>query len=59
MKREVIVRPEAEMDLAEACAWYDERDEGLGDEVLNRVGDLLMSIGENSFQFPAIYREVH
>ena len=27
--------------------------------MLDRVGDLLISIGENPFQFPAIYREVH
>ena len=34
----VLVRPEAEHDLAAARDWYDEKRAGLGDEFLDAVG---------------------
>ena len=33
----VALRPAAERDIAEAMAWYDEQEAGLGDEFLARV----------------------
>jgi toxin ParE1/3/4 len=37
MSSQVIWLPEAEADLAEAAAWYDEQREGLGDEFVHAV----------------------
>ena len=33
----VVVRPEAGDDVTEAAAWYDERQQGLGDEFVEEV----------------------
>jgi plasmid stabilization system protein ParE len=35
MKRQIILRPEAEAELAEAFRWYEERMSGLGREFLS------------------------
>jgi plasmid stabilization system protein ParE len=37
MAAELIVAPEAEQDLAEAYAWYEDRRIGLGEDFLDRV----------------------
>jgi toxin ParE1/3/4 len=34
MSRELIIRPEAEADIAEAFGWYEARVSGLGSEFL-------------------------
>jgi toxin ParE1/3/4 len=33
----LLIRPEAETDLAEAYRWYEDQKEGLGDKFLERV----------------------
>jgi len=40
----VILRPEAEADLADARSWYERQQEGLGDEFLECVGEALEKI---------------
>jgi hypothetical protein len=37
MAAELIIAPEAEQDLAEAYAWYEDRRPGLGEELLSCV----------------------
>ena len=37
MNYEVRLRPEAEEDLADASAWYEEQRQGLGHEFLDEV----------------------
>jgi hypothetical protein len=37
MTRSLYVEPEAEDELAEAVAWYDQRGEGIGDRLLADV----------------------
>ncbi|MFC1805905.1 type II toxin-antitoxin system RelE/ParE family toxin [Planctomycetota bacterium] len=44
MSCRIIIRPEAERDLAEAFAWYEEHRPGLGDEFLLCVEACLASI---------------
>ena len=58
MKQELILRQEAERDLAEAHAWYEERVPGLGADFLAAVEQVLESIQENLDRFPLIYHEV-
>src|SRR5689334_14349994 len=40
----VIIRPEAEADIADSQAWYERQQEGLGDEFLERVGEVLKKV---------------
>jgi len=37
MSRRLIIRPEAELDLTDAAAWYDSREPGLGLGLLSEV----------------------
>lgn len=47
MTRALIIRPEAENDLAEAHGWYEEQLLGLGSEFLNEVQAALKRIELN------------
>lgn len=58
MKQKLILRQEAERDLTEAHAWYEERVPGLGSDFMLAVDRALESIQENPAQFPLIYHEV-
>ena len=42
MSRRLIVRPEAEADITEAALWYEDREEGLG---LDLMGEVRTAIG--------------
>lgn len=48
----LVVRPEAEADLTEATSWYEEREPGLGLELLIDVGSAMRRAMEN----PLLYR---
>jgi len=54
----LIIRPEAQADLAEGFNWYEERRAGLGFEFLNRVNLVLMKIEENPLRYSGTYRNV-
>jgi hypothetical protein len=43
---------EAEAELDDAAGWYDERREGLGDELLLAVRNALLVIGEAPESWP-------
>lgn len=58
MRAEVFIRPEAEADIADAFAWYEERVPDLGSQFLDRLDDTLDAIVLNPRQFPLIHREV-
>jgi hypothetical protein len=47
MTRRLHVEPDAEDELTEAVAWYDERGEGIGDRLLGEVMDAMARIAEN------------
>jgi len=55
MAVELIFAPEAERDLAEAYAWYEERRAGLGEEFLGCVDACLQSICRTPGQHPVVY----
>jgi toxin ParE1/3/4 len=50
----LIVNPEAEADLAEAKAWYDERRTGLGDDLILCVEEVFERIRRT----PGLYGKV-
>jgi plasmid stabilization system protein ParE len=53
---EVRLRPEAEQDLADAAAWYEEQRQGLGHEFLDEVLTMLASIAETPLMYPNVHR---
>jgi plasmid stabilization system protein ParE len=53
---EVLLRPEAEQDLSDAAAWYEEQRQGLGHEFLDEVLAMLSSISETPLMYPDIHR---
>jgi len=48
----VRVEPEAKQELAAAAAWYEERREGLGRELLHEVDAVLAAIARTPSRFP-------
>ncbi len=58
MTYRLIIRPEAETELAEAFDWYEQRVPGLGSDLLVAVDAALDSVLSNPFQHPVIYRGV-
>jgi plasmid stabilization system protein ParE len=50
----LLVRPEAQADLAEAQRWYEQRAAGLGREFVEAIDDALASIVRNPLAFPVI-----
>ena len=56
MTLEVRLRPEAEQDLADAAAWYEEQRQGLGHEFLDEVLTILSSIAETPLMYPDVHR---
>ena len=56
MKRAIIVRPEAEADIAAAFAWYEEQRLGLGTEFLSEIERCLERIEDYPEGHPVIYR---
>jgi hypothetical protein len=51
MTRRLHVEPDAEDELAEAVAWYDERGEGIGDRLIGEVMDAMARITQNPGAF--------
>jgi plasmid stabilization system protein ParE len=58
MKYDLIVRPEAETELADAFNWYEQRVAGLGNRFLLSVDAAINSIRRNPLQYPALYKNV-
>lgn len=58
MTYRLIIRPEAETELAEAFDWYERRLPGLGAEFLLAVDTAVAAILSNPLQHPVVYRNV-
>jgi plasmid stabilization system protein ParE len=54
----LVIRPEAEDDLAAARDWYEEQREGLGDEFLQCAQELLERISGMPEMYAVVYRGV-
>jgi plasmid stabilization system protein ParE len=54
---EVRLRPEAEEDLAEAAAWYETQQAGLGSRFLDEVLAALATVADMPFMNAIIYRK--
>ena len=58
MTYEVIVRPEAALEVEEAYRWYEERSEGLGLEFLRVADACLSSVQRNPAAYPVVHERV-
>jgi plasmid stabilization system protein ParE len=58
MSRRLIVRPEAEAEMAEAFDWYEQRLPGLGSEFLLCVDAVLHAILRDPHRWPQVHRIV-
>ncbi|MDQ3247933.1 MAG: type II toxin-antitoxin system RelE/ParE family toxin [Chloroflexota bacterium] len=54
----VVLRPEAEFEVAEAYHWYEEQVEGLGEEFLRAVDACLAAVQRTPAIYPLIHEEV-
>ena len=58
MSLELIIRPEAEADIADAFDWYEARVRGLGSEFLLVLDAVFNLIIRNHLIYPIIHRNV-
>jgi toxin ParE1/3/4 len=56
MSYRLNIRPAAEADVAEAARWYDQRQQGLGDEFVGEVDQAIVRVLENPLAFRVIRR---
>lgn len=59
MRPRLIIRPEAEAELADAFDWYERRVPGLGEHFLAVVNAALDSVQSHPLQHPIVYKTVH
>lgn len=58
MTLELIIRPEAEEEMAEAYDWYERLVDGLGAEFLLNVDATMNAILRNPQQFSVVYKNL-
>ena len=58
MKKQLIIRPEAENEMAEAFDWYEIRSSGLGFDFLLCVEASFNSIARMPNKFPQVHLDV-
>jgi toxin ParE1/3/4 len=58
MAHDLIIRPKAEAELADAFNWYENNVQGLGADFLNAVETALLEISRNPDQHPIIHKGI-
>jgi toxin ParE1/3/4 len=58
MKKALIIRPDAECDLAEAYGWYEAQVPGLGSDFLLSIDAALSSIQRTPEMYRILYKNV-
>lgn len=58
MNYPVVVRRQAEADMAAAASWYNGQNPGLGTEYLRSVDVCIASISRNPAMYATVYRTV-
>lgn len=57
MSRELIIRREAEAEIAEAADWYNRERPGLGIDFVLAVNAALEAVQRNPFQYQIVWRQ--
>lgn len=58
MTRSLRIRPQAELDVANAVRWYEEQRAGLGDEFAIELDSILRRAMRSPLQFPQIKNDI-
>jgi toxin ParE1/3/4 len=58
MKRSILIRPEAEMEIEEAYHWYEQKHNGLGSDFLLCMEEGIEKILSNPDMCPVVYRNI-
>ncbi len=58
MTRRLNILPQAELDVGDATAWYEEQRKGLGSELLDELDSVVKRVVESPFQFPQIKNDI-
>jgi plasmid stabilization system protein ParE len=58
MSYSLIIRPEAELDIQDAFAWYETQSSRLGSEFVRAIDVSLSGIGRNPFAYPVIRKPI-
>jgi len=58
MNYEIVFRKEAQLDILEAIAWYEERQEGLGDELFIALESVKHFIAQNPYHYEDKYNGI-
>ena len=56
--RRLTILPQAELDVSDAAAWYEEQRAGLGDEFLDELDSILRRVIKDPLQFPKIKKQI-
>ena len=56
--RQLLIRPEAEAEIAEANQWYNLQAEGLGSEFLRAVEACLSALEREPLAYPKVHQQV-
>jgi toxin ParE1/3/4 len=56
MSRSLIIRPEAEADMTEAALWYEQREAGLGMELIEEIRAAIRRGVEGLPSYPCLRR---
>jgi toxin ParE1/3/4 len=54
----LIVRPDAEADIAAGYDWYEEQREGLGREFVEEISTTMAAVQSEPLRFPAMFRKL-
>lgn len=57
MSRELVIRSEAEADIAEAADWYNRQRPGLGIDFVLAVNAALEAVQRNPLQYQIVWRQ--
>lgn len=58
MTLRITILPQAELDVSDAAAWYEEQRTGLGDSFLDEIDSILHRIINDPLQFPRIKNQI-
>jgi plasmid stabilization system protein ParE len=58
VSRQIILTPEAEADTQSAFDWYEEQDQGLGDQFLGCLEEALSLIARHPGRYPIRFDEI-
>ena len=54
----LVVRPDAETDVADAALWYEAQSQGLGSDFLRAVDACLSDVARAPQRFPVVHRNM-